>query len=185
MKRYIFKFENYDIPNPITTDFWHGGNLDNYEDTISHKSGRYEYGSGLYLTTHKETALKYAKGQRKLYKVTVENGVNIDDAILTMDVCREFIKKYIIRTKINIFLERLNKHIKDNSIKAFIFNNIILNGEFIKSSNAKNLRQFYIDNNIDYDIIDNAFGWHETMMVLYNMKKIVNITKITGEDRYK
>lgn len=59
--------------------FWHGGNLENKGDVINHKSGRYEYGPGLYLITHYETALKYSKGSRKLYLISVEVGTDIND----------------------------------------------------------------------------------------------------------
>jgi hypothetical protein len=43
-----------DIPN--TQNFWHGGNLDDYNDIIAQKTGRYEWGPGLYITTHYDTA---------------------------------------------------------------------------------------------------------------------------------
>ena len=56
-----------------------------------------------------------------------------------------------------------------------ILNNLIINFDAIKPGNTKYLRQFYIDNGIDYNIVDNSFGWHEKMMVLINMKKIKNI----------
>lgn len=52
-----------------------------------------------------------------------------------------------------------------------------------KPTNTQKLRQFYIDNGVDYEIIDNAFGWGEKMMVLYNMKKIVNVIQIKPGDK--
>jgi hypothetical protein len=65
-------------PNiPNTLNFWHGGNLDEFDDIISQKNGRYEYGAGFYITTHYGTAEKYAKGKRKLYLITVEEGLDI------------------------------------------------------------------------------------------------------------
>ena len=48
------------IPN--TMSFYHGGNLDRYDDNLIQRKGRFEYGAGLYLTTHYETAKKYARG---------------------------------------------------------------------------------------------------------------------------
>ena len=58
-----------------TMTFWHGGNLDTSTD-VSHKTGRWEYGPGLYLTTQFDVVQKYAKGSRKLYRVVVEKGVD-------------------------------------------------------------------------------------------------------------
>ena len=68
------------IPN--TRNFWHGGNLSEYSDIIAQKNGRYEFGSGLYLTTQYDVAKKYAKGSRKLYIVTVELGTDIHDSVI-------------------------------------------------------------------------------------------------------
>lgn len=170
-------------PNiPNTKNFWHGGNLDNHYDEISHKKGRYEYGAGLYLTTHYSTAAKYAKGGRKLYLVTIEIGNDIDSSYLDFDKINSFIDEYVIVSKRKEINNRLAKYMVDGKIKASYFNNIILNENSIKPVNMTHLRQFYINNNIDYDIIYNAYGWGEEMMVLYNMKKIVNIIKIKPTD---
>jgi len=171
-------------PNiPNTTNFWHGGNLDDFNDTISQKNGRYEYGPGLYLITHHDTALKYAKGSRKLYLITVENGTDINDALLNVDKVTDFINNFVIGSKRKEIFERLKKYINENMVKAYIFNNIILNEKAIKPINTKYLREFYINNGIDYDIVDNPFGWGEKMMVLYNMKKIVNSITIKPTDK--
>lgn len=48
---------------------------------------------------------------------------------------------------------------------------------------TKGQRKFYIDNNIDYNIVYNPFGWGEKMMVLFNMRKIVNIKRIFPKDK--
>ena len=79
--------------------------------------------------------------------------------------------------------ERLHKYVVDNKVKAHIFNNIILNEKAIKPSNTKFLRAFYVENGIDYEMVDNAFGWGEKMMVLYNMKKIVNTIVVKSTDK--
>lgn len=187
-KRDVFMNESkqnsiFKIPNILgTTNFWHGGNLDSYDDVIAQKNGRYEYGPGLYLTTQFEVAQKYAKGSRKMYLVTVTSGVDINKAILPEQEVINFIKSHIITNKRKEVLERLQKYRVDGGFKAYVFNNIILNEKAIKPSNTSSLRQFYIDNGIDYDMVDNAFGWGEKMMVLYNMKKIVGYTVLkSGE----
>jgi hypothetical protein len=168
------------IPNSM--NFWHGGNLEDYNDIISHKNGRYEYGAGLYLTTHYGTAEKYSKGSRKLYLITVENGIDINKAFLDVEKVYEFINKYVIGNKRKEIINRLQKFIVDGKIKAYVFDNILLNEDAIKASNTKYLRLFYIENGIDYNIVHNAFGWGEIMLVLYNMKKIVNVIQIKPKD---
>lgn len=171
-------------PNiPNTMNFWHGGNLDDYSDVIAQKNGRYEYGAGLYLITHYDTALKYAKGSRKLYLITVENGVDINKAFLDINKVKDFINTYVLGSMRKMVWERLQRFIDGDNVKAYVFNNIILNEKAIKSTNTRYLREFYVTNGIDYDIVNNPFGWGEKMMVLYNMKKIVNIIQIKPKDK--
>ena len=65
---------------------WHGGKLeDSYQDSISHKKGRWEHGPGLYLTTHYDTAKKYldivlngggAKSMSKLFNELMDRDPN-------------------------------------------------------------------------------------------------------------
>lgn len=163
--------------------FWHGGDLDNYDDIIAQKNGRYEYGPGLYLTTHYDTAKKYAKGRRKFYIISVEKGNDINKSLLDIDRVKEFINKYVIKSKQKEILQRIEKYNKENTIKGYIFNNILLNEKALSPRNTSNLRQFLIDNGVDYEIVDNPFGWGEKMMVLYNMKKIKNVKQITAKDK--
>lgn len=169
-----------DIPN--TMNFWHGGNLDDYGDTVAQKNGRYEYGPGLYITTHYGTAQKYSKGSRKLYLITVEKGVDIHDATLDVDNVIKFISSFVIAGKRKEILGMMQKYFSNGKIRANTFNVILLNNKAIKPSNTINLRSFLVENGIDYEIVDNAFGWGEKMMVLYNMKKIANVIKIKPSD---
>ena len=163
--------------------FWHGGDLDNYDDIIAQKNGRYEYGPGLYLTTHYDTAKKYAKGRRKFYMISVEKGNDINKSLLDIDRVKEFVNKYVVKNKQREILQRIEKYNKENTIKGYIFNNILLNEKALSPRNTSKLRQFLIDNGVDYEIVDNPFGWGEKMMVLYNMKKIKNVKQITSKDK--
>jgi len=171
-------------PNiPNSRNFWHGGRLDEYSDVIAQKNGRYEFGAGLYLTTQHEVAQKYAKGSRKMYIITVENGVDINKAFLPLNEVVRFINTYVIATKRKELIGILEKYDTDGKIKAYVFNNVILNHKAVKPSNTKVLRQFLVENGIDYEIINNAFGFGEDMMVLYNMNKILNTIVFGPKDR--
>ena len=170
-----------DIPG--TMNFWHGGNLDVYDDLIAQKNGRYEYGPGLYLITHYDTAKKYAKGSRKLYLISVATGTDINDAMIPVENVKEFIQSYVKTNMRKEAWERVQRFIQDNQVKAYGLNNIMINMKAIKPAHTPALRQFYIDNGIDYEIIDRAFGWNAKMMVLYNMQKIVNTIRIMPGDK--
>lgn len=175
--------ENIIPPNiPNTKNFWHGGNLDDYVDNIAHKKGRYEYGPGLYAITKYDVAKKYAKGNRKLYLLTIENGNEISDMFIDRKAVNYFVNKYVISSKRKQLLENYERHFNDEKINASIFLNIILNNDAIKSSDTDKLRSFLLHNNIDYELVDNPFGWGETMIVLYNMDKIKNKIIIKPKD---
>ena len=171
------------MESPRTMTLWHGGRLDDsYEASISHKKGRWEHGPGLYLTTHYDTAKKYAKSQRKLYQITVEEGAELDKSNIPEENVHEFIDTYIIGRKKNIIRSSVERITKDGTVKASRLLNLIINEDAIRSSNTNELRNFFVANGIDYALVPNAFGWGEMMLVLYNMDKIVEKKVIRPSD---
>jgi hypothetical protein len=168
-----------DIPNTIT--MWHGGNLDNVDYNLSHKTGRFEYGAGLYLSNDLNLVLnKYAKGNRKLYLVTVEKGVDVDDALIDFEKVKSFINRYIKVTFRKVFIDTLAMKLKDGKVPAYRFNNMIINHKAISASKTNLLRKFLIDNGVDYESTNTAyFG---KLLVVYNMNKVKNIIRINHKD---
>jgi hypothetical protein len=177
--------ENIITPPLITNtrNFWHGGNLSEYSDIIAQKNGRYEFGAGLYLTTQYDIAKKYSRGSRKLYIVTVSLGNDIHDSFIETEKAINFIKQFVLTNKRKEILYYIEKYNDNGRIKGYLFNNLLLNNKAIKPTNTKYLREFLVNNGIDYEIISNAFGFGEDMMVLYNMKKIIQTTVFGSKDR--
>jgi len=169
---------------PNTMSFWHGGNLENsYADSISHKKGRFEYGPGLYLSTHHGTAQKYSKGSRKLYHIVVEKGNDVEAVVLDFNKVKEFVNEFVIKSKRKEVLSRYEKYIVDEKLKTSIFINVILNEDAIKPTNTNEMRKFLVENGVDYWMVSNAFGWNEMMLVLFNMKKIVRKEVVGPKDK--
>ena len=164
-----------------TMSLWHGGNLSDNLSLISRHPGRIEYGNGLYTTTHYHTATKYSKGSRKLYKIILEKGNDANDSFINYDNAIDFITKNISVNRKFELISILEKYHKNGSIPAYIFNNIVL--DFIPASRTKKLSQFLVDNGVDYITIPNAFGWKEMMIVIFNMKKIIDIKRINPKDK--
>jgi hypothetical protein len=185
--KYIKLFENFITPPDIenTMIFFHGGNLDEFKDTIINKKGRFRFGVGLYATERLESAREYAKGNRKLYMLNIEIGNDIHNSLLNKNDCIDFVKSNIITTKRNLMLSSLEEHYKDDKIKAYIFNNLIITHECIKPTKTNELREFFVNNNIDYEIQNGTFGFPDNMIVLFNMKKIKNIIRIMPKDVVK
>ena len=86
MKEFQLILEDY-LTESATIQMYHGGNLElTPRDTLHPDmfdkvpaSKRQEYGPGLYLTTSEKVVEKYAKGSRKLYKITLKRGRDISD----------------------------------------------------------------------------------------------------------
>lgn len=167
-----------------TMSFWHGGRLDDaYSDTISHKKGRWEFGPGLYLTTNYYTVQKYAKGSRRLYMITIEKGNDARDVELPFNIVLSFIDKYVIGVKKKELKWSVERYSEKGTVDAQVFINMIVNHLAIKNSDTFKLREFLVNNGVDYSIVDNAFGWGERMMVLFNMRKIVEKKVVTPKDK--
>jgi len=166
-----------------TLTLWHGGNLEFAQENISHKGGRWEHGPGLYLTTHYDTARKYAKGSRKLYRIVIKQGTNITDVDIPMSAVNEFIDNYFIKSRKKDVVDRIENRIKDNKINADTFLNIVFNEQAIKNTDTDKLRDFLVKQGVDYSIVDNAFGWNERMVVLFNMRNIVSKERVTPKEK--
>lgn len=173
------KLENI-VENENEMQFWHGGNLDTPVQT---RVGRWEYGPGLYLTTHYQTAKKYAKGNRKFYRITVSKGNDSNDSVIDYQAIENFVNRYCIGKKRKEILDNLNKIQNDGKVSADRMITIIINYDALRASNVSNLREFLVQNGIDYTMVSSPFGWGEKMMVLYNMKKIVHTEVIGPKDK--
>jgi len=179
----ILKYLTEQLSSNKTIKMWHGGNLEDYSDIIAQKNGRYEYGAGLYLTTSYNVVQKYKKGSRKLYLITVSEGNDLNSSYIDYDVCIDFVNNYVIKNKRQDIIDAIDRRRKPEGVPASVMNVSIMNNKAIKSTNTTALRQFFIDNGVDYEIVKNAFGWGEWMMVLYNMNKIIDKQIITSKDK--
>jgi hypothetical protein len=173
------KLENiFESNEPM--QFWHGGNLDL---PIQTRSGKWEYGPGLYLTTHYGTAKKYAKGNRKFYRITVEQGSDSNNSFIPLPDIAQFVNTYCIVKKRKEVLEAISKYEQNGSVVADRMITIIINYDGLRTANVSDLREFLVKNGVDYTMVSSPFGWGEKMMVLYNMNKIISKEVIGPKDK--
>lgn len=165
---------------PGTMSLWHGGDLT--RDITNQKRGRMEYGPGLYLTTHYDTAKKYAKGSRKLYMITIRKG-NDDRTRIPAEAAIQFVKQYAVKSKQKDIVYSLEKYTKEDGVPAYILINNIVNHEALKPTYSEIFRQFLVRNGVDYSEVPSPFGWGETMIVLFNMGLVVSKTIVAPSDK--
>lgn len=170
-------------------EFYHGGNLDNIDSTFSNKTGRMEYGPGLYGITHFSTAREYAKGSRKFYKLYIERGNDINSIDIPTSDAIKFVTMYAtqsIRKELVSSIQKRSEQTGKGSIPAYMFLTMLVNRDAIKPSRTTILREFLVEHGVDYELIQNAFGWGDaTMIVLFNMNKLKKVERITDTNNMK
>lgn len=168
-----------------TISLWHGGNLEYGAQDVEYRKGRHEFGLGLYLVSHHGTAMKYAKGQRKLYLVTIKKGTDIKDVKIPLDDIKKFAEVNLSKAKGKELFLRLEKFIKDGNVDANILSNVFVNENLFNKNNAKPFQKFLIDQGVDYITEKHSFGWGELMVVVVNPKVIISTQKVTSKDTVK
>lgn len=166
-----------------TMSLWHGGRgLEfTYDTMLPHKKGRWEHGPGLYLTTHFDTAAKYAKGGGKVYLVTIGKGKNINDIPVPLEDAIDFTKRHVIakhRQNIINDLENIAARLSDNKVPLVSLSNLCLNYEALSSNNTIALRNFLVEHGADYEISTRFGGRDETVVIVFNPKIIRSVRPI-------
>lgn len=166
---------------------WHGGkDLEySYHQYQSSKQDRWEYGPGLYLTTHYERAKLYAKGSKSTYCVQVEEGNDLHGSLVDISLVNQFISDYVIGSKKKMLIEEMYAYMHERNtapkINISLLVNTIINEKAMQSTKAHHLNTFLVDNGVDYHSVPN-FGGNETLLVVFNLKKIKKVNKTSAKN---
>lgn len=171
-------------------DLWHGGrNLEySYKEFGGTRNKKWEYGPGLYLTTHYERARSYAKGGGTTYLVTIEEGNNLENVMVDIAELNEFVLSHVIRSKQKRILKDLHRNFEYSNNPPYIHLNILLNliinDEAILNTKTHILNNFLVEKGADYSLVKNYGGRNETVLVIFNREKIkkVKATKAAEVD---
>lgn len=171
------------VENSDTITLWHGGKglEHSHGEVTSSKKGRWQHGPGLYLTNSYNRAQEYAKGSRKVYRVTINRGTEISKVQLTYNDVLEFANQHIPSSKRKQFLMSIQENMErmgSDTVGANIFLNLIINWESVPSSKTNIVAQFLVNHGVDYAI--SSFGGfeNEKIVVLFNRNKIVSVVPV-------
>jgi len=179
MKEFQLILEDY-LTESATIQMYHGGNLELTPRGTLHPdmfdkvpaSKRQEYGPGLYLTTSEKVVEKYAKGSRKLYKITLKRGRDISDVKLPISAIDELTesmgKAKVKKIKERIEGSRFEENGKDKLLQT--------------ERGRRGMRDFLVKHGIDYELHQSPFGWKESMIVLFNLKLIQKVEQLNKKD---
>ena len=165
---------------------WHGGrNLESdYLEVKAHKKGRWEHGPGLYLTSHFDRAVQYAKGGGKLYRVSFRPGRLLDEVVVPIDDMIDFVTRNVpARYRRDIIADLRNNMARrgGEGVIAEVLVNLCLNYEALPNSRTDRLRQFLIDHGVD--MMKTRYGGRdETVVAIINPRIITHVEAVKVGD---
>ena len=166
-----------------TMTLWHGGRgLDmSYKEMRPHTKGNWEHGPGLYLTTHYETALDYAKGGNKIFQVTIKKGKDINGITIPLEDGIDFVKRYCIGRYRKQIIQDFNDNIaRRGGLFLSSLVNLIFNYQAVSIANTVKLRQFIVDHGADYEIV--SYKGPVKIVVLFNPELIKSVKAVKSKD---
>lgn len=166
-----------------TIKCWHGSQRWPGSPEIQPVSkGRYESGPGLYLTTRRSTAAKYARGAGSLVMVEIDPSVRLlEDTRFTraqMQDALDGLHRLRNRKKIEQDLDDNIARHPDGKLLAIYLVNLCVNYEALTGANGPALARWLADNGVDASLDQRGSG--EDWLVVFNPKIIVDSTKLTA-----
>jgi hypothetical protein len=174
-----------EIADSSTMTLWHGGRglQFNHMEMLPAKHGRWEYGPGLYLTTHYDTARSYAKGGGSVYKVVVEKGTELNTVDVPLEDAIDFVKRYAIgKHRKDLISDLQNNLNRSGVLKLYVLINLCVNYECLSPKNTVALRKFVVEHGADYEISKGFKGRSETIVIVFNPAIIKSVTPVKASD---
>ena len=167
---------------------YHGGrDLEySYSDFVPAKKNRWEFGPGLYVTSHFDRARSYAKGGGKVYKVEFELGKPIEVVKIPFDDVNGFIMSNVVGKLREQVLEDIHGNMKrmnlTSHVEADVFLNLMINYDAVIGKKTVDLAKFLVEQGVDY-LADHRFGGRdETICAIFNRKAIKRVKSVKPSD---
>lgn len=174
-----------EIVESSTMILWHGGRglQFNHMEMLPAKKGRWEYGPGLYLTTHYDRARQYAKGGGTVYRVIIEKGTELSNVNVELSDAIDFVKRNVIgKYRKDIITDLQNSFDRSGILRLSNLINLCINYDALSPKNTVELRKFIVSQGADYEISKGYGGRDETIVIVFNPAIIRKVTPVKASD---
>ena len=167
---------------------WHGSQRWSGSPQVQPaRKGCYECGPGLYLTTRRTTAAKYAKGAGSLVMIDLDPGLRLlEDTTFTraqMQEALDSLPRLRRRKQIEEDLDRAVERHPNGQLMACYLVNLCVNHEALAGDNGPALARWLTDNGVDASL-ESKSGTEEWLIV-FNPKIILKSRKLTAAEADK
>lgn len=172
-----------------TLTLWHGARAWSGDASIlPGRKGRSEHGPGIYLTTHYQTARKYAKGGGVTLRFTLDAQLGwLEDANLPLADAEAFVlsmprvkdKKDILE-RLNGVAERLAPRLGGALVPASTLVNLLVNADALVGENAPRTAAFLVAHGADASLTQPSR--EEDWVVLFNPRKILRVERMDAKN---
>lgn len=164
---------------------WHGSKRwDGSPEIRAPKAGRYEGGTGIYFTTHYNTASKYAKGGGSTMLAQIDSNIKLANKVLIpVETVVQFVRNCPkMRHKKEIITDLQNNASRKDSTSVYaeVLVNLVVNYEAGSGTVGVEVAKFLRENGVDA-LLDNR-GSGEDWLVVINPKIIKSIKKVPAKD---
>lgn len=170
-------------PEDLLVHLWHGSSRwEGPPEIRKSRAKAYEHGPGLYLTTHLETAQKYAKRNGALIAMTLRNPrlmtdetVPLAEALAFVKTCPNLRHRATIAEGLTRVAPRFGGRVQLNHMIVQVVNNDALSGEAGPAVAA-----WMVDHGVDAYIA--RLNGPENWVVVFNPAIIVEHRKVSSRD---
>ena len=162
-------------------ELWHGSQRWEGRPSIQPcRVGCYEHGPGLYLTTSKEGAKKYAKGAGSLVKIGLSQEIAwLHNAWLSLDQMQDILPFLRNRKKIAGDIQEWMTEFDGDRLPASYFLNSCIDHQALSGKGGQELASWLVEQGIDASLYKRS--GQEDWIVLFNPAKILLHQKLTAK----
>lgn len=160
-------------------NFWHGSQRwEGRPNVRSCRANCYEHGPGLYLTTSKAEAKKYAKGAGSLVKLEVSSALNfLENVSFSLEQLETILPYLRHRSKVLKDIKEWLPEFLDNRLPGTYFLNSCIDHQALLGKAGPDVAAWLVEQGVDASIYHRST--QEDWLILFNPHKIISHRKVT------